>query len=69
MRDSIIVTDLTQMGGNRVCIAGYLDEEVCVRPIFETGGLTKDWLYKDNQVIIQPFSIVEFDFDLTSRIK
>ncbi len=68
MGDSIIVTDLTQMGGNRICIAGYLDEEVCVRPIFETGGLTKGWLYKDNQVIIQPFSIVEFDFDSCAKI-
>jgi hypothetical protein len=51
------------MGGKRVCIAGYLPDGTCVRPVLQIGGLTKDWLCAGNQAIICPFSLVEFEFN------
>jgi hypothetical protein len=63
MKDSLAITDLTQMGGQRVCIAGYLNDGTCVRPVLSTGGLTKEWLYEGEKAVIRPFSIIEFEFD------
>ncbi len=62
MRNSLTVTDLTQMGGERVCVAGYLPDGACVRPVLRFGGLTRDWLCRGNQATICPFSVIEFEF-------
>ncbi len=67
MKKCLTVTDLTQMGGKRVCVAGYLPDGTCVRPILQFECLTKDWLKMGDQAIISPFSSVEFEFD--SKIK
>ncbi len=58
----VTITDLTQMGGQRVCLAGYLPDGTCVRPMFQSDFLNKNWLKEGNKAIIRPFSVVEFDF-------
>ena len=63
MKKCLTITDLTQMGEGRVCIAGYLPDGVCVRPVLRYEGLTKDWLCAGNQALIRPFSLIEFEFD------
>jgi hypothetical protein len=61
VRATLTITDLTRMQGDRVCVAGYLPDNTCVRPVFTKGGLTEDWLHMRGQVAIRPFAIIEFD--------
>jgi hypothetical protein len=61
MRDLITITDLTRMQEQRVCIAGYLPDGTCIRPVFRVGGIEEKWLKVAGQVAIRPFAIVEFD--------
>jgi len=61
MLTCLTVTDLTRMQGQRVCVAGYTDADVCVRLDFPTGRLTESWLRIDAQQVIRPFSVVELD--------
>jgi len=61
MRDLVTITDLTRMQEQRVCIAGYLSDGTCIRPVFRVGGIEEKWLKVAGQVAIRPFAIVEFD--------
>ncbi len=61
MKATLTITDLTRMQGDRVCVAGYLPDCTCVRPIFAKGGLTEGWLHARGQVAIRPFAVIEFD--------
>ncbi|MGH2531014.1 MAG: dual OB domain-containing protein [Thermomicrobiales bacterium] len=65
-RRPVIITDLTRMGGERVCIAGYvkegLDAYSCVRPLFRNGTLDERWLYVHGDPVVRPFAVVELDF-------
>jgi len=64
MRQTIIITDLTQMPtGNEVCVAGIGENGECIRPICYRGFL-KEYLYVDNKAVIRPMAKVEFDFHL-----
>ena len=60
----VVITDVTRMAGERVCVAGYTRKggqpEFCVRPLFRYGDLTEQWLYARSGVI-RPFAVVEFD--------
>lgn len=57
----LTITDLTRMQGDRVCVAGYLPDNTCVRPIFAKGGLTEEWLHVRGKVATRPFAVIEFD--------
>ncbi len=61
MKASVVITDLTQMRGTRVCLAGYLADGTCVRPEPQDGELTQDWLYSDRRLVVRPFAVVELD--------
>jgi hypothetical protein len=61
VKATLTITDLTRMQGDRVCVAGYLPDNTCVRPVFAKGGLTEDWLHMRGQVAIRPFAVIEFD--------
>ena len=65
MRRRLVVTDLTRMQGERVCVAGYLvdGEDVggCVRPELRSGWLTEPWLSDRGAVVVRPFAVVELD--------
>ena len=65
MKKSVTITDLTRMSGPRVCIAGYLPDGTCVRPVFEKGQLEDFWLFQKGQVAIQPFAMIEFEMGAT----
>jgi hypothetical protein len=64
VRRRVVITDVTRMAGERVCVAGYTRKggqpESCVRPLFRYGDLTQQWLYSRSG-IIRPFAVVEFD--------
>jgi len=58
----VIITDLTRMGGNRVCIAGVTSDYRTIRPEFERGVLTEDWLFDGaGKIVIRPFARVRLD--------
>ena len=61
MKATLTITDLTRMQGDRVCVAGCLPDNTCVRPVFAKGGLTEEWLRVRGKVAIRPFAVIEFD--------
>jgi hypothetical protein len=62
MRQTIVITDLTQMPDpNQVCVVGISENGECIRPICD-GGFQKIYLYVDKNVIVRPRARIEFDF-------
>jgi hypothetical protein len=61
MKRIIVITDLTRMYRGMVCIAGYDENKNCIRPILPPPGIPESSLYRDEQPIIFPFAVVEFD--------
>jgi hypothetical protein len=60
---SVIITDVTRMKPPRVCIAGYFESDLKpVRPTILFEGIKEEFLYQEGELIIKPFSIVEFRF-------
>ncbi len=59
---TVIITDLTRMKGNRVCIAGITDDYRTIRPEFDRGVITEDWLFDHTgKIVIRPFARVQLD--------
>src|SRR5208283_1889966 len=61
-KKTLIITDVTAMSGDNVCIAGYDDSLTCIRPIFAKGQLKKRHLFQGDKLIIYPGSRVAFEF-------
>ena len=62
MRQTIVITDLTQMpAGNQVCVVGISENGECIRPVCD-GGFLKKYLYINNTVSIRPGARIGFDF-------
>lgn len=62
MRQTIVITDLTQMpDGNQVCVVGISEKGECIRPVCK-GGFQKKYLYVGQNVVIRPRARIEFDF-------
>ncbi len=50
------------MQGDHICVAGYMRDGTCVRPIFPRKmPLTESWVWLKDQVVIRPFAEVELD--------
>lgn len=66
-RRALVITDLTRMQDERVCLAGYPvdlawnEAPVCVRPDFRYGVITEPWLFSHGRVIVRPFAVVGVD--------
>lgn len=61
-RKTIIITDVTAMSADNVCIAGYYDSITCVRPVLSRSQLKKHHLFKGNELIVYPSALVSFNF-------
>jgi hypothetical protein len=62
MRAAVTITDLTRMRGDHICVAGYLRDGTCIRPLFPWHSpLTESWVWLKGQVVIRPFAEVELD--------
>lgn len=61
MLTPLIITDVTRMGGTRVCIAGITEDGRSIRPTLPFPGVQEDWLYENGQCVIRPFARVTFD--------
>ena len=62
MYSPVTITDLTRMQGDHICVAGYLRDGTCIRPLFpRKKPLTESWVWLKDQVVIRPFAEVELD--------
>jgi hypothetical protein len=62
-RNTLIITDVTAMHGDNVCIAGYDSSLTCIRPVLPMGQLKKLYLFKKNgQLIVYAGAKISFDF-------
>jgi hypothetical protein len=63
-RAPILVTDLTRMQGERVCLAGYrlgVEPPACVRLLFDHAELTERWLFDGDEAVVRPRAVVELE--------
>ena len=60
METLIYITDITRMGGRRVCVAGVTKDGVCVRPVLPE-GIFEPWLYQNGSVVVRPYAKVKLD--------
>ncbi len=58
-RRQMIVTDITRMEGDRVCVGGYLEDGTPIRPVVERGGPDEAWLKAARGGPVSPFSTLE----------
>lgn len=61
MKVNVTITDVTRMQEGRVCVAGYLPDDTCIRPVVRRGGIMEEWLSVRGQAIIRPFAVVTLD--------
>lgn len=61
MQTQLVISDLTRMQDQRVCIAGYDEGGRCIRPVLPPPGILESVLYTDGQPSIFPFAVVQFD--------
>ena len=62
MKKEIIITDLSRMHGDRVCIFGIDEEGKPIRPVIPYSSIEESYLFDEKgQQIIKPFVKIEFD--------
>lgn len=63
MLTPLIITDVTRMGGRRVCIAGVTEDGISIRPTLPHPGpgIQENWLYTNGHCVIRPFASVTLD--------
>jgi hypothetical protein len=57
----LAITDLTRMHEGRVCVAGYDEEGVCIRPVLPPPGIFEESLYSRGHAIVFPFALAQYD--------
>ena len=63
MEREILITDLTAMHGDRVCIAGIDREWNTIRPVFTRSTPTRSHLQRNGQVVIRPRAVVAMQLE------
>ncbi|MBU4221196.1 MAG: hypothetical protein KKA10_06180 [Euryarchaeota archaeon] len=59
----IVITDLSRMKEDRVCIFGFDEKRRHIRPVIPHIGINEGYIFdNENRQIIKPFAEVEFDF-------
>jgi hypothetical protein len=61
MKTQMAITDLTRMQRGCVCVAGYDKDGCCLRPILPPPGIKEASLFINDQPIVFPFAVVEYD--------
>lgn len=62
LKKTLIITDVTRMSDDNVCIAGYDDSLTCIRPVLSRGQLKKKHLFCADKLIIFPGAKIVFNF-------
>ena len=68
MKEKLIITDLTRMQGERVCLSGYTPKRECVRPELSYGHFSEPWLYLNGRAVVRPFAVIEWTSACTRPI-
>ena len=69
MRRQMVVTDITRMQGERICVGGYLEDGTSVRPVCDRSGPTESWLRPSPHEEVVAFSLVNLEVgDSPARI-
>lgn len=55
----MIVTDITRMDGDRICVGGFLDDGTAVRPVAGRIGPNEQWLRSARGGRVAPFAVLE----------
>lgn len=63
MEREILITDLTAMHEDRVCIAGIDRDWNTIRPAFARSNPTRSHLQRDSQVLIRPRAVVAMQLE------
>lgn len=63
METRILITDLTAMQGDRVCIAGVDGNLQNIRPVLPQPGVLHDHLFYRNRVIVRPRAVLRLQLD------
>jgi hypothetical protein len=61
-KETVVITDLTKMRENRVCVAGLNRKCECVRPVLPYAPITTDHLERDGKALFSPRHVLEFSF-------
>ena len=61
MLTTLVITDVTRMGGDRVCIAGIGPANTCIRPVLPSSSVRESHLRANGAPLIFPRSKVQFD--------
>lgn len=67
VKQRIVITDLTYMWEDEVCIAGMGRDGNCIRPLTRE-GVKRDHLYRNGRLIVYPGALVEFDLTPVSLV-
>jgi hypothetical protein len=60
MKTRLLITDVTRMSGDRVCVAAINQTRQSVRPVLPY-GISESWLYQQSTAVVRPFSIISLD--------
>jgi hypothetical protein len=58
-RRQMIVTDVTRMDGDRICVGGYLDDGTAIRPVADRIGPNEQWLRSARDGRVAPFTVLD----------
>jgi hypothetical protein len=61
MKTRLLITDVTRMSGDRVCVAAINQDRQNVRPVLPPYGISESWLYQRSTAVVRPFSIISLD--------
>ena len=62
-RRQMIVTDITRMDGDRICVGGFLEDGTAVRPVAGRSGPNEQWLRSARDGRVAPFSVLEIQIN------
>jgi hypothetical protein len=57
----LLITDLTRMRQERLCVAGLTEKYECVRLDVGYPGIQREHLFRDSQVLIRPRAVVNLE--------
>ncbi len=60
MNTRLLITDVTRMSGDRVCVAAINQDRQSIRPVLPY-GISESWLYRQSTAVVRPFSIISLD--------
>lgn len=60
MRTRLTITELTRMNRGCVCVAGYDENGICIRPVLPPPGISERSLLVNGKPVVFPFALVEY---------